>query len=132
MSATTVRAAIATALQTIPGLHASQYLTDKINPPQAFIDYDVDYSTDMAGGATYLFVVEVYVNRSSERGGQRLLDLYRDPDNDTYGIAATLETDAGIAAVVDSIDVRRGSRLQAIETDGAKYLVVEFEVEVLV
>lgn len=136
MSLSGIREAMGTALRTITvnsrPLYATPYLTDKVTPPHAMVECEIDY--DMTFGRTgdvYRFVVMVYAQRDSEREGQRYLDTLRDPSSSS-SVKQVLETNATLDGVVDYARVARAGRVVIQTVGNVDYLMVEFEVEVVV
>lgn len=134
MSLEVVREAMGTALRTITvnsrPLYATPYITDKVIPPHAMIECEIDY--DLTFGRTgdlYRFTVMVFAQRDSEREGQRYLDGLRDPSS-TSSIKQTLETNATLDAVVEYARVVRAGRPAIASVGNVDYLMIEFEVEV--
>jgi hypothetical protein len=132
MSIATVRTNMATALRTISGLRASEYLTETVNPPHAMLDYEVEPDLTFARGAdVYRFTVTVFANRSSSEASQKLLDLYRDPTSSS-GVKYVLENDATLAAVVDYVRVTRIGKVELVPVGSVEYLAVNFDAEVVI
>lgn len=131
MTVATIRAAMGTALRTISGLHVSDYIVDEILPPHAMFDYAVEPHMVFARGAdVYRFRVKVFVSQSSDVAGQKYLDLLRDPST-TTNLAYVLETDTTLAAQVDYVRVTSIGEVQIASVGSADYLMVEWEVEVV-
>lgn len=132
MTVADVREALAAALRTIPGLRASEYLTDEVVPPHAMFDYTVEPHMVFARGAdVYRFTIQVFCSRSSDGASQKFLDLLRDPASST-GLLQVVETDSTLAAVVDYARVTSVGAIQiAPVKPGVEYLMVPFEVEIV-
>lgn len=133
MTIAQVRTAMATALDGISGLRSSPYLTDQINPPQAMIDFEIpEYDLVFGRGADeYLFTVWIFDQRTSERSSQIRLDTWRDPSS-ASSLKQVLETNAGLLAVCDYARVKSASVPRAVQVGATDYLVVEFQVEVVI
>jgi len=131
MSIATVRSAMATALRTIDGLRASEYITEQVSTPQAMFDYEVEPDLTFArGGDVYRFTVLVACERSPERASQVYLDLLRDPSSST-AVKYVLENNATLAAQVDYARVTRIGRVDPRVIGATEYLCCDFDVEVV-
>lgn len=131
MSVASVRSAFGTALRTISGLNVDEYIAEGIRPPHAMVDCEIDYDLTFARGAhTYRFIVLLWMFRSDPEQSQKSLDVLRDPE-DSGGIKQTLEGNATLAAAVDYVRVVRVGRPQIATVGNTDYLLVEFEVEVV-
>lgn len=132
MSIASVRTALATALRTIPGLHVSEYMTDEILPPHAMFDYSIEPHMVFARGAdVYRFTIQVFCSRSSDVPSQKFLDTLRDPSTSS-GLIQTVEENATLAAAVDYARVTSVGQIQlAAPRPNVEYLMVPFEVEVV-
>lgn len=131
MTIATVRSAMATALRTISGLRASEYLTEQVKTPHAMIDFEVEPDLTFGRGAdVYRFQVTVFSDRAAERASQVFLDTLRDPQA-TDGIKYVLEHDATLAAQVDYCRVTRIGKTEIIPVSGVEYLAVTFDAEVV-
>jgi hypothetical protein len=131
MSVATFRTALATTLRTIPGLRASEYMTDEIVVPHAMFDYEIEPHLVFARGAdVYRFTVQVFTSRSSDVASQKFLDLLRDPTTST-GLTQTVEDSASLAAVCDYAQVKSIGKIELAQVGGVEYLMVPFEIEVV-
>ena len=134
MSLTTIRQALADALEGVEGLTVSPYVTDQVLTPHAMvalrgIDYDLVFGR---GADTYNFVVSVYVSRTLEDEQQALLDRIADP-TDASCLKALLEADAVVSAAgVDYIRVRSVNQIDEKLVGALPYLFVDYELEVVV
>ena len=131
MSIATVRAALGTALRTIPDLKVSDYITDEITPPMAMFDLAVEPHLTFARGAdVYRYTVKCFVSRGSDAAGQKYLDLLRDPTT-AGGLIQTIEENATLAAAVDYARVTGIGEVQIATVGGVEYLMIEALVEVV-
>lgn len=136
MSVATVRAAMGTALRTITSgdiaLRVTDYLTDQVTPPHAMFDCEIEPDLSFGRGAdVYRFTIWVFVDRTPEVAAQKYIDLLRDPTTST-GLKQTLETDATLAAAVDYVRVTRIGKVEIAPVAGVEYLMVPFDVEVVI
>lgn len=137
MSLADVRASAATALRTITfadskKLKADTYLTDQVNPPNAFFDFEVNAQVTFASGPNACILhVQVLDQRDSERSGQIRLDELRDPTN-THSLRAVLENGANWDATVDYCRFLSASQVQVVTIAGVEYLAVDWQFEVVI
>lgn len=127
-----VRSAMSDACATVSGLHATAYVADQINPPQAIVG-TVDFDPRMVmgeGKCARRMKVTVYVNRTAEIAGQKLLDTYCELSGSSSLIAA-LQNNTALNALVDYLSVTtvRGPLLGTVGT--IDYLILEIDVEVV-
>lgn len=127
-----VRQALSDAVDSISGLRAVPYMPDNLNPPQAVVwDTGVDYDLVLGRGADeWNFTVNVYVSRTAELAGQKLLDTLREPSGAT-SLKTVVEADSGLAALVDYARVRSASPIVIATVNDTPYLSVEFTVEIV-
>lgn len=134
MDVDAVREALADAVKGIVKIGAcDSWFPANINPPQGVVlDGPVDYDLVLGGGLDEtMFSVQVYVNRTSDRAAQQLLNEVKAPSG-AASVKAALEADAvKTAADVDYVVVRRGSEPKVASIGGGEYLFVEFDVEVV-
>jgi len=128
-----VRTQMATAAVVADGLQRCHpYLLDKIVPPCAEITTlprDPRMVLSKAK-APYRFVITVYVDRTSERAGQELLDTFAEPTGAT-SLTEAIEAEANWGTVdVDYVTVTDISGISEVELAGSKYLIERFIVEV--
>lgn len=132
-SITSIREAMASALQEIPGLQASAYMLANPTPPSAEI-FPADISYDQAmqrGHDTNVFTVRVFVGETTDIGSQKQLDQYLESAGAT-SVKATLESDRTLGGVCQYLRVTdcSGYRRTVMEGRGA-ILAAEWRVEVL-
>ena len=134
MDAQVVREALAAAVAGVEVIgRCDAWVPSNINAPQGVVmDGPVDYDLVLGGGADEtVFVVQVYVSRTSDRKAQQLLNDVKQPTGDR-SVKAALEADAvATAAGVDYVVVERASEPKAVNIGGADYLFVDFDVEVV-
>jgi hypothetical protein len=128
-----VRDALVTSLTPIQGLRAVALVPDQINPPVAIvyrkqIDYDIVFGR---GGDQYTFGITIYGGAVSERTTQDLLDSYCLPSGAT-SVKTAVELDNTLGGVVDYVRVLKVSETTPVTAGGVDYLVVDFELEVVV
>lgn len=129
MTIANVRTKLAEALETVPGLRASEYLTETVNPPHAMFDYSVVPDLTFARGSDlYNFTITVFVGRTADVAAQKQLDLFRDPTS-TTGVKYVLENNAALAGVVDYVRVTAIGATELIPVSGVEYLAAQFSME---
>lgn len=138
MSLATVRASAATALKTITfddgkKLRADTYLTDQVNTPNAFFDFEIGEQLTFSNASPNAFTMHIQVvdARDSERASQIRLDELRDPTN-THGLRAVLELGSNWDISIDYCRFRSASRLQVVSIANVEYLAIDFEFEVCI
>ena len=131
----TYREALAEALDSIDGLRCSDrgYWPDQINPPQAWFDLDTTYDLTFAEGAHgYTFWVRVLVSRAAVQSAQIFLDQLRDPRHES-SVRQVVPDHAAVVAACQYTRVMQGSTLSEVTVgDAAKFMQVEFELEVVI
>lgn len=90
-----MRAALADAVATVPGLRAKPYPDENINPPDVHIywregDPRLTFGTVRA---EYHIGLRVFVRRTDLRSAETELDGYLDPEGSTSVLAALLDSD---------------------------------------
>lgn len=134
MTISTIRTALVDALDDITGLHAAAYLPDQIAAtPLAVVSLrSLDYDLVFGRGAdTYMFVVSVYTSKTALPQEQALLDTFCEPSGST-SIKTQLETAAvATAAGVDYVRVRNVQGVDVRNVGDLPYLVLDFELEVV-
>lgn len=132
-----MRASVATALKTITftdgkKLRADTYLTDQVNPPNAFFDFEVNAQLTYAQGPNAcLLHVNVIDARDSERAAQVRLDELRDPTN-AHSLRVVLENGANWDSTVDYCRFLSASRVNVVTIANVEYLSVDFVFEVVI
>lgn len=127
----TVRSTMGTAVATITGLRAYDYIQDTINAPCAHIvplEYDPRYVFS-AAKVKYPFQVRIYVDREPADQNQKLLDGYREMTGST-SVLAGLQLQSNWSGVVDDVDVIRIGEVSLIEVAGIPYLYLEIDVDI--
>lgn len=130
MTVAAARTALAAAVDTISGLRCPDgYIRGKVNPPEAMIDYEVNYDLTFARGAdSYLFKIKVFDELTSERAAQARLDTWRD-GNDTASIKYVIENYS--TGAYDYARVVSATDITVATVAGVDYLMVSFDVEVV-
>jgi hypothetical protein len=132
-SVTTIREAMATALDTITELRAFATIPDSIAPPAAIVGGPEVIDWRFAFRSTkrrYTIPVRVYVGRASDRASQEKLDAYLASDG-AFSIIAALESDSTLGGAVDSLSVMQARGYGVYQIAGVDYLGVEFVVDVI-
>lgn len=133
MSLDTYCEALAACLNSVDGLRCNSdgLLRDQVNPPEAMIDFEVDYDLTFARGAdTYSFFVMVFDQRKSERASQLRLRAWRDGTSDD-ALKYVIENDAGVAAACDYTRVVSAGRPTVVTIGTVDYLMIELQLEVV-
>lgn len=130
MSVATARTALAAAVDSISNIRCPDgYIRGRITPPEAMIDYVVAYDLTFARGAdSYTFKVKVFDTMTDERSAQARMDAWRD-GNDTGSIKYAIENYA--TAAYDYARVTDASDISVATVAGVDYLMIEFDVEVV-
>lgn len=129
MNLADVMDAVASQLDTIPGLRAFGYPNVEPRPPTAVVSFPLDYEYDMAygrGADRMTLPVIVIVGRADERTARDLLSVYLDGSG-LLSVKTVLES--GIYQAFDTI------RVMKVETDvqtfgGADYLTALFHLDI--
>lgn len=128
MTIAAVRQGIADALGTISGLRVSPYATDTVNVPHAMvIRRELTYATSESGTFDGVFGVRVFVNRSGEVAGQKLLDGYCETVGATSVKAAL---DGKLGGACHYCVVKTVSEADLVVVGDVAYVMVEFDLEV--
>lgn len=131
MSFATVRSRVATILNgtTLDDgkkLRASAYLTEEVNTPQAFFDFEVNHQLTMGSTQVcdYVLVVQVLDQRDDSRSAQARLDQLRDP-HDADGLKQKLENDANWNSEVHFCEFLSCTAAEIVNVAGVDYLSIE-------
>lgn len=139
MTLSTLRTAIATALDGIAGVRATAVLTDQVVPPAgggyAMVEFDeIDYDLVFGGTLRNLpLTVTVYAQRVSERTSQLFLDTLRDPNAATC-VKTVLESDSGVIAAIGTVgylQINKALKPVEVTVGDVAYLALEFQGEVV-
>lgn len=132
MSLSTVRTAVATALKTVTfddgkKLRASAYLTEEVNTPQAFFDFEINHQIVLGSSQVcdYILVVQVLDQRDDARSAQIRLDQLRDP-HDAGGLKQVLEDSSNWNGEVHFCEFQSCTAADVVNVAGVDYLSVEF------
>lgn len=131
-TATEIRAGLADALRTIPGLNVQPYVLSMRTPPCAEIARGpVAYDQAMGGGVhTWTFTIRCFVASPTEIGAQRRLDELLSAEGD-YSVFAALEADSTLGGVVSDLHVTGATGEQEFVGDqGGPLLFSEWTVEI--
>lgn len=126
-----VRVGLSRALTAGTGFRVSPYPSDSTPAPCGEIDSD-EFDPRMVFGrakTTYPFIVRFYVGRAAERASFKKLDQLRNP---TDGVMSAVENpDNWPDDLVDSAYVTLVGRPGEVTLAGEKYLVCDFNIEVI-
>lgn len=127
MSIATIRTGLATALDAIPGLRASAYYPDEINPPIGIVDtFRVDFDSAFNRGSDeIIFDVLVVVRRTSERTAQSDLDTY------VPLVKAALQSDTTLGGACLDLIVTAMNGYAPLSVGDITYLAASFAVRVI-
>jgi hypothetical protein len=132
----TVRSRVSTILNTVAfddnkELRASAYLTEQINVPQAFFDFEIPEQLTFGATSKHPFVLTVQVldNRDDARSSQARLDQLRDP-SDSGGLKQVLELASNWSSEVDYCRFLSCTAVEVAQVGGIEYLSIEFRFEV--
>jgi hypothetical protein len=137
MSATSfeeVRATLASVVTNGTGLRCSAYITDVVNAPCGMIGWQPYDPRLVFGGSksVFPFQLSIYVPRTAEVNGQKLLDSYLVPIGSVSVIAAIQNGDLWPGSLVDYAQVTQVSGAREVEmVDGTRYLVGTIDMEVV-
>lgn len=131
MSLSTVRSRAATILNgtTLDDgkkLRASAYLTEEVNTPQAFFDFEIQPQIVMGSGQVcdYVLVVQVLDQRDDSRSAQARLDQLRDP-HDTGGLKQKLEDGSNWNSEIHYCQFQSCTAVEVVNVAGVDYLSIE-------
>lgn len=130
-----LRNALASNLNTIPGLRVTAYEPDAVNVPAGFIDgpETIDFDEAMARGADrILFRVIVMVAKVSDRAASQKLDAYL-AGSGASSVKAALEASKTLGGNAHTLRVVRAYDIGPYERSGSvSYHGATFDVEVFV
>ena len=133
MNVATVRAAMATALDTIPNVQVNAYVQAQPNPPGIQIIppgcvYDYSMGATNQGLSNWTFVVQGFVALNTDIGAQKTLDLMCNPSGPS-SVKAALEADLTLGGTVEKLRVTEHSPGRQVEqVPGNPLLLVEWRV----
>lgn len=131
MTIAAVRNAMKTAIETVSGLRAFDYIQDSIEAPCAHV-VPLDFDPRMVLGeskAEYQFQIRIYAARAAAQQNQILLDGYREVSGPT-SVTAAVQGNSTLNAVVDYSQVSRIGEVSVVEISGVPYLYLEIDLEV--
>jgi hypothetical protein len=122
-----IRAGLAAALDTIPGLRTSAYYPDTMTPPIGIVDtYRVNFDLAAARGSDdFTFDILIVVRRQSERQAQADLDEF------VPLVKAAIEADKSLGGAADSLHCQAMSGYSPLGADENTYLAASFAVRVI-
>lgn len=133
MSLEAIQDAMALAIDSVEGLRCVEggYMRDQVNPPEAFIDFEIPEYDATFGAEKHdvVFTVMVFDQRSSERTAQKRLRDWRDPTSE-QSLKTAIEGNEGLNAVCDFARVRSAGRPTIVTVGQVDYLMIELRVEV--
>jgi len=132
MNLSTVRAALATRLETIAGLRVYETIPDQFSPPAAIVGMPTSVKYDFVfGGAvhTLSYPVRILVAKATDRSAQERLEQYIDADGAT-SVNAAVEADPQLGGVAQVARVLSAQGLGVYDMGGVAYLGCDFSVEV--
>jgi hypothetical protein len=102
-SLTTIRQALATQLDTIPGLRAYANRTDQVDPPAVLVlpiqGSFIRYSVDMSGAAEFGLRAVLVTAKTDSTSGQAAMDPFLDVSG-TQSIYANIQANSTLGGVV--------------------------------
>ena len=127
MSIAAIRAGLAEALDTIPGLRVSAYFPDDITPPMAIVDtFQLSFDLSMARGSDdFTFDVLVVVRRTSERAAQAELDTL------VPLVKAAIEADKSLGGAAQSLQCQAMNGYSPLQVGETTHLAASFAVRVI-
>lgn len=125
-----VRAGLGTALDTITGLRAFDYVPDSLSPPAAVVEpLEIDYDEAMRRGLdVYRAYILVIVGRMSDRSSQDRLDAYV-TGSGSSSIKAALESDKTLGGACSTLQVT-SARPREVVVSGVNMIAYRFEVTI--
>jgi hypothetical protein len=108
MEQSAIRAALAEAASTVPGLRTFPNMPDQVNPPVFFPgEIITDYDLVPEGGFDQLEITcHVYTSTVDTRSGSQLLDGYL-ARTGTHSVKAAVERDASLGGLCTTLRVER-------------------------
>lgn len=132
MDIAAIRAGLATAVGTIPGVQVLPIVPDQVEPPafsagEVEIDYNQTFST---GGLTVLLCKgRLYSSRADNTAGQTNLDAYLAPTG-ALSIKAAIEADKTLGGVCRTLRVERLHGYGMYQVGGVDYYGAQFDVRI--
>lgn len=125
-----VRAGLGTALDTITGLRAFDYVPDSLSPPAAVVEpLEIDYDEAMQRGLdVYRAYILVIVGRMSDRSSQDRLDAYV-AGSGASSVKAALESDKTLGGACSTLQVT-SARPREVVVSGVNMIAYRFEVTI--
>ncbi|HEY7824731.1 MAG TPA: hypothetical protein VIG24_17960 [Acidimicrobiia bacterium] len=131
MALSDIRAAMGTALSTVPNLRVRELIPSLVTPPMAVvIPTNIEYDLNAQNGLhRYTFTVTVFVVKADDRAAQLRVDPFVAPTG-SGSIKGALEADRTLGGVVNTLRVTNVSNYSSQDANDIIYLAVDFEVEV--
>jgi hypothetical protein len=130
---TEIREGLEANLASIPGLAESAYLLGKPAFPAAEVQPDtINYDQAMGRGLDEQYMtVRVFVAASTDKGAQRKLDKFLEPDGE-YSVKEALESDSTLGGTVQDVHVTTSTGYRIYTREGMpSALGAEWTVRVL-
>lgn len=130
MTPSSVRAGLATAVDTIPGLRCFDYVPDSLSPPAAVVEpLEVNFDRAMGNGADYFraFIL-IIVGRMSDRSSQDRLDAYLPPTG-ASSVKAAIEADRTLGGACSTLTVT-GALPREVVVSGVDMIAYRYEVDI--
>jgi hypothetical protein len=127
----TIRAAMGTAIATVPNLRVRELIPALVTPPMAVVQpQQIEYDLNAARGVNrYTFTVTVFVVKADDRAAQLRIDPYVSTSG-AQSVKAAIEKDRTLGGVIDTCRVVSVSNYSSSDANDVLYLAVDFEVEV--
>lgn len=132
-SLSTVRAALASRVDTIPGLTALARMPGSISPPMAVVvpgaGTFVTYGDSMSGTVRLSLAVVLYVTYSHQDGSQDALDAYL-ADSGSQSVMAAVAADPTLGGVVEFAGVTEARNYGIVNVANVDYLSCDLGVDI--
>jgi len=133
MDIAAIRTAIATQLDTIPGLRATGTAPGQVNPPIAIVTPNttgmfITYGETFDGAVSLAFQVYLLVSTASDRTAQALLDGYCNATG-TQSVLACLQATPTLGGLVDYTAVIGAESYGNVDWNGVTYLGAIFTIQ---
>ena len=127
----TIRAAMGTALASVPDLRVRPLIPALVTPPMAVVQpQQIEYDLNANRGLNrYTFTVTVFVVKADDRSAQLRVDPFVAVAGPS-SVKAALEGDRTLGGVVNTLRVTSVSNYSSTDANDVLYLAVDFEVEV--
>lgn len=133
VTVSSIRDAIAAAIDVIDGLRVFDIVPDQVPVPAAVVGWPdrIQFDATMQRGKDrYTFLVRLYASRVSDRAGQDKLDSFL-AKSGSSSLKAAIESDHTLGGAVDTCRVAETRGYGAYIIGGIDYIGVEFVIDVL-